>query len=203
MDLFTLLSLTFATFVYAISPGPGLFAVLATSTRYGAVPALWLSIGHVIGDILYVSVAMFALSILAQVIEQSMTYVKFFGAAYLLFIGFQQYQSKGVSFQSDVKSKQSVVKLLFAGFMVGGTNPKTIIYYLSFLPIFIDLNNLTLSTEIQVIVVVGITVLFVLSLANVLGLKLRQHIEQPKVIEKVNKITGITMMLVGVFVALY
>jgi arginine exporter protein ArgO len=51
--------------------------------------------------------------------------------------------------------------------------------------------------------VVGITVLFVLSLANLLGLKLRRSIENPGVIQKVNKITGITMMLVGVFVALY
>jgi threonine/homoserine/homoserine lactone efflux protein len=65
MDLLTLLSLAFATFVYAISPGPGLFAVLATSTRYGAVSALWLSIGHTIADILYVSIAMFTLTILA------------------------------------------------------------------------------------------------------------------------------------------
>jgi threonine/homoserine/homoserine lactone efflux protein len=202
MDLLTLLSLTFATFIYAISPGPGLFAVLATSTRYGAIPALWLSIGHVVGDILYVSVAMFALTVLAQTIEQSMVYVKFFGATYLLFIGYQQWHSKGVSFESDSERK-SIIKLLFAGFLVGGTNPKTIIFYLSFLPIFINLNNLTLTTEVQVIVVVGVTVLFVLSLANVLGLKLRKHIEKPEVIKKVNKITGITMMLVGVFVAMY
>jgi threonine/homoserine/homoserine lactone efflux protein len=202
MELLTLLSLMFATFVYAISPGPGIFAVLATSTRYGPVAALWLSIGHVIGDILYVSIAMFALTILAQTIEQSMVYVKIFGAAYLLYIGFQQYRSKGVSFEED-KSQKSITHLLFSGFLVGGTNPKTIIYYLSFLPIFIDLNNLTLAIEMQVIVVVGITVLFVLSLANFLGLKLRKSIEDPGVIQKVNKITGITMMLVGVFVALY
>ena len=202
MDIFTLLSLAFATFVYAISPGPGLFAVLATSTRYGAIPALWLSIGHVVGDVLYVSVAMFALTIIAQTIADSMVYVRFFGAAYLLFIGIQQYLSKGVSFESQ-REKRSVFKLLLAGFVVGGTNPKTIIYYLSFLPIFIDLNDLTLTTEIQVIVVVGITVLLVLSMANVLGLKLRKYIENPVVIKRVNQITGITMMLVGVFVALY
>ncbi|MCH9645256.1 MAG: LysE family translocator [Proteobacteria bacterium] len=202
MELLTLLSLMFATFVYAISPGPGIFAVLATSTRYGPIAALWLSIGHVIGDILYVSIAMFALTFLAQTIEQSMTYVKIFGAAYLLYIGFQQYRSMGVSFTED-KSQKSVGHLLISGFIVGGTNPKTIIYYLSFLPIFIDLNNLTLMTEVQVLLVIGITVLFVLSLANILGLRLRKSIKDPGVIQKVNKITGITMMLVGVFVALY
>ena len=202
MELLTLLSLAFATFIYAISPGPGLFAVLATSTRYGPVAALWLSIGHAIGDILYVSVAMFALTILAQTIEQAMVYVQFFGATYLLYIGYQQYQSKGVSFQAE-SQKKSVFKLFLAGFVVGGTNPKTVIYYLSFLPLFIDLNNLTLATEIQVILVVGITVLLVLSLANILGLKLRTHIEDPVIVKKVNKITGIIMMLVGVFVALY
>jgi threonine/homoserine/homoserine lactone efflux protein len=202
MELLTLLSLTVATFVYAISPGPGIFAVLATSTRYGPIAALWLSIGHVIGDILYVSIAMFALTILAQTIEQSMAYVKIFGAAYLLYIGFKQYQSMGVSFKDD-SAKKSVIHLLFSGFLVGGTNPKTIVYYLSFLPIFIDLNNLTLATELQVIVIVGLTVLLALSMANILGLKLRKSIEDPGVVQKVNKITGITMMLVGVFVALY
>ncbi len=202
MDLLTLLSLAFATFVYAISPGPGLFTVLATSTRYGAVSALWLSIGHTIADILYVSIAMFALTILAQTIEQSMVYVKFFGAAYLLYIGYQQYNSKGVSFETR-SDKKSIIKLLVAGFVVGGTNPKSIIYYLSFLPVFIDLNNLTLTTEMEVLSVVGITVLFVLSLANVLGFKLRAHLENPDVIKRVNEITGVTMMLVGVFVALY
>jgi hypothetical protein len=40
-------------------------------------------------------------------------------------------------------------------------------------------------------------------MANILGLKLRKSIEDPGVVQKVNKITGITMMLVGVFVALY
>ena len=202
MELLTLISLMFATFVYAISPGPGIFSVLATSTRYGPIAALWLSIGHVIGDILYVSIAMFALTFLAQTIEQSMVYVRIFGAAYLLYIGFQQYRSMGVSFK-EAKIKKSIIQLLFSGFIVGGTNPKTIIYYLSFLPIFIDLNNLTLATEVQVIVVVGITVLFVLSLANILGLRLRKSVKDPETIQKVNKITGITMMLVGVFVALY
>ena len=202
MELLTLISLMFATFVYAISPGPGIFAVLATSTRYGSIAALWLSIGHVIGDILYVSIAMFALTFLAQTIEQSMVYVRIFGAAYLLYIGFQQYRSMGVSFK-ETKIKKSIIQLLFSGFIIGGTNPKTIIYYLSFLPIFIDLNNLTLATEVQVIVVVGITVLFVLSLANILGLRLRKSVKDPETIQKVNKITGITMMLVGVFVALY
>ena len=202
MDILTLLSLAFATFVYAISPGPGLFAVLATSTRYGAVSALWLSIGHTIADMLYVSIAMFALTILAQTIEQGMVYVKFFGAAYLLYIGYQQYFAKGVSFETR-SDKKSIIKLLVAGFVVGGTNPKSIIYYLSFLPVFIDLNNLTLTTEMEILGVVGLTVLFVLSLANVLGLKLRAYVENPNVIKRVNEITGVTMMLVGVFVALY
>ena len=83
------------------------------------------------------------------------------------------------------------------------TNPKTIIFYLSFLPIFIDLNNLTLNTEVQVIVAIGLTVFFVLSLANILGVRLRSYIENPDSIRRINQVTGVTMILVGVFVALY
>ena len=202
MDLLTLLSLTIATFVYAISPGPGLFAVLAISTRYGVIPAMWLSFGHTVGDIIYVTVAMLALSALAEIISNSMLYVKIFGATYLIYIGYQQWRSKGVSFEQSNK-KESILKLLLAGFIVGVTNPKTIIFYLSFLPIFVDLNNLTITTEVQVIAVIGFTVFFVLSLANVLGFKLRRHIENPAVIKRVNEVTGVTMILVGIFVALY
>jgi len=202
MDLLTLLSLTIVTFVYAISPGPGLFAVLAISTRYGAMRAMWLSFGHTVGDIIYVTVAMLALSALAEIISNSMLYVKIFGASYLIYIGYQQWRSKGVSFEQSNK-KESILKLLLAGFIVGVTNPKTIIFYLSFLPIFVDLNSLTITTEVQVIGVIGVTVFFVLSLANVLGLKLRRHIENPAVIRRVNEVTGVTMILVGIFVALY
>ena len=202
MDLLTLLSLMIATFVYAISPGPGLFAVLAISTRFGPVPAIWVSIGHTVGDIIYVALAMLALNALAEVINESMLYVKILGASYLIFIGYQQFRSKGISFEPS-NQKSSVIKLLIAGFVVGVTNPKTIIFYLSFLPIFIDLNNLTLNTEVQVIVAIGLTVFFVLSLANILGVRLRSYIENPDSIRRINQVTGVTMILVGFFVALY
>ena len=202
MDLLTLLSLMIATFVYAISPGPGLFAVLAISTRFGPIPAIWVSIGHTVGDIIYVALAMLALNALAEVINESMLYVKILGASYLIFIGYQQFRSKGISFEPSSK-KSSVIKLLIAGFVVGVTNPKTIIFYLSFLPIFIDLNNLTLNTEVQVIVAIGLTVFFVLSLANILGVRLRSYIENPDSIRRINQVTGVTMILVGVFVSLY
>ena len=202
MDFLTLLSLVIATFVYAISPGPGLFAVLAISTRFGPLPAIWLSIGHTIGDIIYVALAMLALNALAELISDSMLYVKVLGASYLIFIGYQQFRSRGVSFEQSTK-KSSILKLLLAGFIVGVTNPKTIIFYLSFLPIFIDLNNLTTTTEVQVIIAIGATVFFVLSLANFLGIRLRKHIENPSAIKRINQVTGITMIFVGIFVGLY
>lgn len=202
MDLVTLISLIVATFVYAISPGPGLFAVLAVSTRFGPIPAVWLSLGHTIGDIIYVSLAMLALNALAEVINNSMMYVKILGASYLIFIGYQQFRSRGVSFEQSTK-KSSILKLLIAGFIVGVTNPKTIIFYLSFLPIFVDLNNLTITIEFQVLLAIGSTVFFVLSLANILGIRLRRHIENPGTIKRVNQVTGVTMIFVGVFVGLY
>ena len=202
MDLVTLTSLIVATFVYAISPGPGLFAVLAVSTRFGPIPAVWLSLGHTIGDIIYVSLAMLALNALAEVINNSMLYVKILGASYLIFIGYQQFRSRGVSFEQSTK-KSSILKLLIAGFIVGVTNPKTIIFYLSFLPIFVDLNNLTITIEFQVLLAIGSTVFFVLSLANILGIRLRRHIENPGTIKRVNQVTGVTMIFVGVFVGLY
>ena len=53
------------------------------------------------------------------------------------------------------------------------------------------------------IVAIGLTVFFVLSLANILGVRLRSYIENPDSIRRINQVTGVTMILVGVFVALY
>ena len=50
---------------------------------------------------------------------------------------------------------------------------------------------------------IGLTVFFVLSLANILGVRLRRYIENPDSIRRINQVTGVTMILVGVFVALY
>ena len=48
-----------------------------------------------------------------------------------------------------------------------------------------------------------LSVFFVLSLANILGVRLRSYIENPDSIRRINQVTGVTMILVGVFVALY
>ena len=71
MDLLTLLSLMIAPFVYAISPGPGLFAVLAISTRFGPIPAIWVSIGHTVGDIIHVALALLAINAFAAWLNES------------------------------------------------------------------------------------------------------------------------------------
>jgi len=42
-----------------------------------------------------------------------------------------------------------------------------------------------------------------LSLANLMGMRLRKYIENPDAIKRINQVTGITMILVGFFVALY
>ena len=126
MDWLTLLSLTVATFVYAISPGPGLFAVLAISTRYGAMPAMWLSFGHTVGDIIYVTVAMLALSALAEIISNSLLYVKILGASYLIYIGYQQWRSKGVSFEQSNKN-ESILIHFSTDYIFDGKNKKPLI----------------------------------------------------------------------------
>ena len=120
MDLLTLISLIVATFIYAISPGPGLFAVLAIATRFGPVPAIWLSLGHTIGDIIYVALAMLALSALAELINNSMLYVKILGASYLIFIDFAKFNfSLDFSFLVNLFDCQTRNLVLFIMSFIG------------------------------------------------------------------------------------
>lgn len=200
MDIQALLALVLAAFIFAVSPGPGNMAVLATSTRYGFMPGFFLSVGEVLGDLLYLSIALFSLGVMAELLAPIMTWLKFLGAAYLIYLGYKQFTAKEIKIEQATAAR-SPSKQILVGFLISGTNPKVVVFYLSFLPLFVDLQNMGLVTGLQVGVVVGLTVLFGLTIIAILGQQLRKLVQRPTIAQAVNKVTGGVMMGVGVAVA--
>ena len=66
-----------------------------------------------------------------------------------------------------------------------------------------SLDNLSTMDTLNIIWVVGLMVFLALNVATIIGIKLRDYIQNPKVIEVTNKTTGAMMILVGIFVGLY
>ena len=154
MDLSTILSLSIAAFIFGISPGPGTLAALSISTSKGLRSGLILSAGEAIGDVVYLTIAILSLGYLSSILEPVMNIVRWIGAGYLFYLGITQFRVKNFDLNSQSQSSKNVIKLFFTGFLIGGTNPKVILFYLSFIPLFLDLSNINLISAFQIIIIV-------------------------------------------------
>lgn len=200
MGAASVLSLVLATLVFVLSPGPANLAVLATSASHGFKSGFLLAVGEVIGAVLYLLIALFSLGALASVLAPMMVYVKLAGALYLVYLGYKQFTSKDMALDESQPAR-SPLKQMMVGFLINGTNPKLVVFYLSFLPLFVDLTTLTPLVGGQIVFTVAATLLAGISLVCVLGQQLRRLMKRPGNAKWVNRVTGVVMMGVGVSVA--
>ena len=197
MDFTTLISLSVAAFIFGISPGPGTLAALSISTTRGLRSGLILSAGEAVGDITYLILAILSLGYLAQILEPVMIAVRWLGAGYLIYLGISQFRLISININSNTPSSKNLIRLFFMGFLIGGTNPKVILFYLSFIPLFIDLSNIELTTGLQIASTVYVSVFTSLVVVCIAGNQIKSWISRPRSIKILNRITGTMMIFVG------
>jgi len=197
VDFTTLISLSIATFIFGISPGPGTLAALSISTTRGLRSGLILSAGEAVGDITYLTLAILSLGYLAQILEPAMIVVRWLGAGYLIYLGISQFRLASLNINSNTLSSKNLIRLFFMGFLIGGTNPKVILFYLSFIPLFIDLSNIDLTTGLQIASTIYVSVFASLVVVCIAGNQIKSWINKPRSIKILNRITGTMMIFVG------
>ena len=197
MDLSTILSLSIAAFIFGISPGPGTLAALSISTSKGLRSGLILSAGEAVGDVVYLTIAILSLGYLSSILEPVMNIVRWIGAGYLFYLGITQFRVKNFDLNSRSHSSKNVIKLFFTGFLIGGTNPKVILFYLSFIPLFLDLSNINLISALQIIMIVYLSVFASLIVVCITGNQIKNLLKKPSHSKKLNQSTGILMIIVG------
>ena len=197
MDFTNLISLSIAAFIFGISPGPGTLAALSISTTRGLRSGLILSAGEAVGDITYLTLAILSLGYLAQILEPAMIVIRWLGAGYLIYLGISQFRLVSLNINSNTPSSKNLIRLFFMGFLIGGTNPKVILFYLSFIPLFINLSNIDLTTGLQIASTVYVSVFASLVVVCIAGNQIKSWINKPRSIKILNRITGTMMIFVG------
>lgn len=141
------LALAGTLFILAIVPGPGVMAVTGCALGRGTAAALAMTAGVVIGDLVYLSFAVFGLAVLAHVLGDLFVVVRFAGAGYLIWLGIKLWRSSGVVAPEADTPAQSKGRGLWrpaaTGLAVTLGNPKAIAFYLGLLPTFIDLTSVS------------------------------------------------------------
>ena len=156
MTLYSILAFAGAMFLLAITPGPGVFATISRGLASGFNNAAFVVLGIVLGDIIFLLLAIFGLSAIATVLGDFFILVKYLGGAYLLYLGYKILTSKEDETNVQGVHELSWKKNFFAGLFITLANPKVILFYLGFLPTFVNLKNLTVIDMIVISTIVTI-----------------------------------------------
>ncbi len=194
MTLSSTVALFAAMFVLAIIPSPSVFVVVARTIESGFIHGLVTVLGIIAGDLIFIILALYGLGFIAETMSSLFIYL---GSAYLIWLGIGLWRTKSVEIQ-EIKALSWSSHFLCGLFMTLG-DPKAILFYISFLPAFLDLSNVSVFDTGIVIVVatlaVGGTKLGYAYMAN----KSRLLFESSRAKKGINMTAGAVMIGTGLF----
>src|SRR5262245_7591655 len=127
-----------ASFVLAVTPGPGVFYIVTRSMlqgrRYGLASVLGVALGN-LGNAVGASIGLAALF---AVSSMAFTVVKYAGALYLIYLGIQALRAPPPATAVDQPAPAPLKRIFRDGFVVALLTPKTAIFFAAFLPQFMS-----------------------------------------------------------------
>ena len=121
-----------------ISPGPDMIYVITRGMAYGRRAGILSAIGVVCGILVHTTAAAFGLTLILQTSALAFLFVKLTGAAYLIYLGIKAWKDKSTfTLQASAPVAESGA-LIWQGVLSNVFNPKIAIFFLAFLPQFVD-----------------------------------------------------------------
>ncbi|HEU4943183.1 MAG TPA: LysE family translocator [Gaiellaceae bacterium] len=138
MNTSTLALFCAASLALAVVPGPAVLYIVAQSVDQGRLAGLVSALGIGVGGLVHVVAATIGLSSLLASSATAFTIVKWAGAAYLVVLGVRRMLTREVVENDLVRVPRSRRRLFRDGVVVNVLNPKTALFFVAFLPQFVD-----------------------------------------------------------------
>jgi threonine/homoserine/homoserine lactone efflux protein len=190
-----------AALVLAITPGPGIFYVLTRTLAGGRRDGFLSAGGTLLGGMFHVFAAALGVSAILAASALAFAAVKYAGAAYLVYLGIRMIRSRDFSLKV---ARRSALKGTFRqGIATEVLNPKTALFFLSFIPQFIHPERGHVFAQFVTLGVISVGLntsvdIAVAFLAGALGSRLRQS---TRLIRRQRVVSGLAMISLGVYVA--
>jgi threonine/homoserine/homoserine lactone efflux protein len=181
---------TAASAVLLIIPGPTVLLVVSYALGQGWRTVLPMTVGVALGDFTAMTLSMLGLGALLAASATLFTILKWVGAAYLVYLGIRLWRAGGTLDAAPRTDAVSAAKMLGHAWLVTALNPKSITFFVAFLPAFLDP-----KADFLTQMVVFETTFLVLAFANAFGYALvaaraRGFVANPRAIGIVNKVGG-------------
>ena len=138
MPLETWLAFSAASIVLLLIPGPTILLVISYALGQGWRVALPMAAGVALGDFTAMTLSMLGIGALLMASATIFTVLKWIGAAYLIWLGVKLFRAGG-SFETKARTEAtSPLKMLAHAWLITALNPKSITFFVAFLPQFLD-----------------------------------------------------------------
>ena len=188
MELTTLLYFLIASVLLTLAPGPDIMYLLAKSLADGTKAGISLALGLTTGLIFHTTLVIIGVAAIIQQSPLAFATLKYIGAAYLLYLAWGAFHAQGNLKLNAVNNSTSFFKLYRRGLIMNVLNPKVLLFFLAFLPQFVNLNSDSVSLQIAFLgFIFGLQTLIIFSLVAICAGKVRDYILNVK---NFNKIMG-------------
>jgi threonine/homoserine/homoserine lactone efflux protein len=138
MSIETWLAFAAATTVLLVIPGPTILLVISYALGQGMRTALPVAVGVALGDFTAMTLSMLGLGALLATSSLLFTALKWIGAAYLVWLGIQLWRAGGTLEATPRSDRAAPARMLGHAWLVTALNPKSLTFFVAFLPQFID-----------------------------------------------------------------
>ena len=190
-------------FILFLTPGPVWMALVARTLSGGFGSAWPLALGVVIGDILWPIIAILGLSWVAMQYDGLLDLLKYVATLIFFVLGFSLISNPDRAVNNDNRlTRPGQLAGFIAGVAIILSNPKAILFYIGVLPGFFDLSRVILL-DIVAICTISAVLPFLGNLTlSIMVDRVRHLLSSPATLRKVNTISGILLILVGVIIPL-
>jgi len=191
MEISALIIFALALAIAAGSPGPSLAALVARVLVRGWRDVLPFAAAMWVGEAVWLSLAVFGLSALAETFHWAFVVVKYCGVAYLAWLAWRMWRAPAVvGGQVEGRRSGQAVSTFFAGLAVTLGNPKIMLFYLALLPTIIDLQAVSALGWLELagtmlVVLVAIDVGYI-----VLAAHARRLFRSPRAMKLANRVSA-------------
>ena len=202
MSLELWLAFVAASTALLLIPGPTVLLVLSYALSKGRSVAVASAAGVAVGDLIAMSASLAGLGALVATSATLFTLLKWIGAVYLVWLGFKLLRSApSEGLMATEKATVSAGKVFSHAAAVTALNPKSIAFFIAFVPQFIR-TDAALLPQFAILVATFVTLAAINALAYaLLADRLRRIIARPAIITRITQAGGIALIGMGLLTA--
>ncbi|TRL37887.1 LysE family translocator [Rhizobium straminoryzae] len=188
MTLTTLITYSLALFIAAAIPGPGMTAIVARALGSGFRPTLFMGLGLILGDLVYLTAVVLGLAIVAQNFTTPFLIIKYLGVIYLCYIAWKLWTA-GLLRQDIEASRGGATggMAFLSGLLVTLGNPKTMLFYVALAPTLLPLKEIGPADYLALVAITFVVLMAVLLPYILLASKARELLKKPTALQVLNR----------------